>query len=85
MTVSSASVPSRWRACDCISSRQYRIMVDSRPETADEPPEAADARDKLAKRALDLEAARDRAVADVRKHLKALLAPAARAGAGKVD
>ena len=31
---SSGSPPSRWRACDCISSRQYRIIEDSRPLAA---------------------------------------------------
>jgi len=60
--------------------------ADAAPETADEPPEAADAREKLAKRAAALESARERAVNDVRFQLKALLAPAAPgATGGKVD
>ena len=56
------------------------------PETADEPPEGAGAAEKLARRAAMLEAARDAAVTDVRRHLKALLAPLRGAMAsGKVD
>jgi len=56
------------------------------PETADEPPEGAGAAEKLARRAAMLEAARDAAVNDVRRHLKALLAPLRGAMAsGKVD
>ena len=34
---SEESAPSRCLACDCISSRQYRIIDDSRPEADDEP------------------------------------------------
>ena len=34
---SSGSVPSRWRAWLCISSRQYRIIELSRPEAHAEP------------------------------------------------
>ena len=55
------------------------------PEDATEPPDGADDGEKLKVLAARLEDARRTAAADCRKHLKALLAPAARAGAGKVD
>lgn len=55
------------------------------PEEAQEPPDDAEEGEKLKRRAERLEAARVRATQSVRKHLKALLAPASRGDAGKVD
>ena len=55
------------------------------PEETVEPPDDVEEGEKLKKRAERLEAARTRAASAVRKHLKALLVPAARGDAGKVD
>ena len=55
------------------------------PEETVEPPDDVEEGEKLKKRAERLEAARTRAATSVRKHLKALLVPAARGDAGKVD
>ena len=55
------------------------------PEETVEPPDDVEEGEKLKKRAERLEAARTRAASSVRKHLKALLVPAARGDAGKVD
>ena len=69
----------------CTERRQQPTIHEVAPEETVEPPDDVEEGEKLKKRAERLEAARTRAASAVRKHLKALLVPAARGDAGKVD